>query len=407
MGGKVFVYDASAKIPLIIYDPRLNKDTKVDKSNELVALVDIAPTVLDLAGVSIPDEMQGRSVKPLMRGQETDWRQELFLENMMTIQNYPRIEAVRTHDWKYIRYFDREKDQAYSDMLVASINGEESIYEELFDLTNDPHETHNVIEVAANSEIVAELNHRTSELVKEYRGTLPANTHSYWERVFSDPGEGEWQENWFVEGKKATVEYDDESLLFRSGPVPMEQASHAVLWTKQNFEGDIRIEYDYTRVDSMTEAPSVNILYIQTTGLGTDESPTDIYFSTEQREVPWMKSYFLNMNALHISYATTGPKRADYVAARRYPAKDQGSFMNGTMIQPIYEDVHLFEPGETYHITATKEGNRLTFTAERDGKTNRFEWDTSAFPPVTEGRVGFRHMWARSSRYENIKVFQK
>ena len=228
-----------------------------------------------------------------------------------------------------------------------------------------------------------------------------------WEIVFSDPGVGDWKDHWFVEGLKATVDYDEEGLVFTSGPVPMEQASHAVLWTKQSFEGDIRIEYDYTRLDSMTASTAVNILYIQATGLGTDESPTDIYLSTEQREVPWMKSYFLNMNALHVSYATTGPKRADYVAARRYPAKDQESFMNGTMIQPIYEDIHLFEPGETYHVTATKEGNRLTFTAERDGKTNTFEWDTSAFPPVTEGRVGFRHMWARSSRYQNVRVFQK
>jgi hypothetical protein len=180
-----------------------------------------------------------------------------------------------------------------------------------------------------------------------------------------------------------------------------------VLWTRQSFAGDIRIEYDYTRLGSMIEATSVNILYIQATGLGTDESPTDIYLSTEQREVPWMKSYFLNMNALHISYATTGPKRADYVAARRYPAKDQKSFMNGTMIQPNFEGIHLFDQGETYHITATKEGDRLAFTAEREGKTHTFEWDASAFAPVTEGRIGFRHMWARSSRYQNIRVFQK
>ena len=157
----------------------------------------------------------------------------------------------------------------------------------------------------------------------------------------------------------------------------------------------------------MIEDTSVNILYIQATGLGTGDSPTDIYLSTGQREVPWMKSYFLNMNALHISYATTGPKRANYVAARRYPAKDQGSFMHGTMVQPNYEDVFLFEPGETYHITALKEGNQLSFTAEREGKTHTFEWDTSAFPPVTEGRIGLRHMWARSSRYENFRVFQR
>lgn len=228
-----------------------------------------------------------------------------------------------------------------------------------------------------------------------------------WEVVFSDPGTGDWQEQWFVEGLKATVKYDEGGMVFTSGPVPMEQASHAVLWTKQSFEGDIRIEYDYTRLESMTEAPSVNILYIQATGLGTDESPTDIYRSTTQREVPWMKSYFLNMNALHISYATTGPKRSNYVAARRYPAKDQESFMDGTMVQPIYENVYLFEPGETYHITALKEGNRLTFTAEREGKTHTFEWDTSTFPPITEGRIGFRHMWARSSRYQNVRVFQK
>jgi hypothetical protein len=228
-----------------------------------------------------------------------------------------------------------------------------------------------------------------------------------WELVFSDPGVGDWKEHWFVEGSKATVNYDEGGIVFSSGPVPMEQASHAVLWTRQSFEGDIRIEYDYTRLDSMTTSPSVNILYIQATGLGTKASPTDIFLSTEQREVPWMKSYFLNMNALHISYATTGPKRANYVAARRYPAKDQGSFMQGTLVQPIYENVDLFKPGETYHITALKEGDRLTFTAGREGKTHTFEWDTSGFPSVTEGRIGFRHMWARSSRYQDIRVFQK
>jgi hypothetical protein len=228
-----------------------------------------------------------------------------------------------------------------------------------------------------------------------------------WEIVFSDPGTGHWQDHWFVEGLKATVEYKEGGLVFTSGPVPKEQASHAVLWTKQGFKGDLRIEYDYTRLDSMTETTSVNILYIQATGLGTTQSPTDIYLSTAQREVPWMKSYFLNMNALHISYATTGPKRSHYVAARRYPAKDKGSFMQGTMVQPIYENVDLFKPGETYHITALREGNRLTFTAEHEGKTHSFEWDTSAFPPVTEGRIGLRHMWARSSRYQNFRVFEK
>jgi hypothetical protein len=157
----------------------------------------------------------------------------------------------------------------------------------------------------------------------------------------------------------------------------------------------------------MAEAPSVNILYIQAAGLGTEQSPTDIYLSTQQREVPWMKSYFLNMNALHVSYATTGPKRSHYVAARRYPARDERDFMQGTLIQPYYENIVLFKQGETYHITATKLDNSLTFEAERGGETHTFEWDTSAFPPVNDGRIGLRHMWARSSRYSNFRVYER
>lgn len=228
-----------------------------------------------------------------------------------------------------------------------------------------------------------------------------------WKLVFSDSESSDWQKNWFLEGAKATVTNSDTGMVFAAGPVPKEQASHAVLWTKQSFEGNIKIEYDYTRLDSMTNETAVNILYIQATGLGTEDSPTDIFLSTRSREVPWMKSYFLNMNALHISYSATGPGPARYVSARRYPAKTIKDFQQGTQIQPIYENIDLFKPGETYHITAVKEGNRLTFTAERNGVTQKFEWDASAFPPVNEGRIGLRHMWARSSRYQNLKVYQK
>lgn len=228
-----------------------------------------------------------------------------------------------------------------------------------------------------------------------------------WQLVFSDSGSNDWKESWFLEGDKAWVTNGVDGMTYSAGPVPLEQASHAVLWTKQSFAGDIRIEYDYTRLDSMTNETAVNILYIQATGLGTEESPTDIFLSTEQRKVPWMKSYFLNMNALHISYSTTGPKHAHYVAARRYPAGDLKHFQDGTQIQPVYENVDLFQPGETYHITAVKEGSHLTFSAERDGNVHTFEWDCSAFPPVTEGRIGLRHMWARCSRYKNIKVYEK
>jgi len=237
-------------------------------------------------------------------------------------------------------------------------------------------------------------------------GCAPAPTSS-WQLAFEDAGSGDWQQHWFLEGDKAAVQNGKDGMVFSAGPVPGEQASHAVLWTQQSFSGDIKVEYDYTRLDSMTSVTAVNILYLQATGLGTDASPTDIFQSTQQRAVPWMKSYFLNMNALHISYAASGPERSQYVSARRYPAKSLADFELGTQIQPIYDNIDLFEPGKTYHITVIKEGNHLTFNARRGEQTHRFEWDTSAFPPVTAGRIGFRHMWARRSLYQNIRVYTR
>lgn len=221
-----------------------------------------------------------------------------------------------------------------------------------------------------------------------------------WQLVFADDGKGDWAKNWFLEGDKASVTNTPDGMVFTAGPVPREHASHAVLWTKASYVGDIRIEYDYTRLDDAYDL-GVNILYIQATGLGTEEHPKDIYLSTRSRAEPWMKYYFLYMHSLHISYATD----RDYVSARRYPAPALGQFNQETKIQPVNNDVGMFEAGNTYHITATKRGQQLTFRVQGNGHDRTFAWDGSAFPPITEGRIGLRHMWTRSSRYENFKIY--
>lgn len=177
LGGKVLLYEPSVKVPLIVYDPRVADIVRVSASDELVALVDIAPTLLELTGTPVPQEMQGKSLTLLMQGTETMWRQTIFLENNMTIQNYPRMEAVRTHQWKYIRYFDKANDQEYADMLLASINGEQPVYEELFDLINDPHERNNVISDPGNSLILEQLRAENAVLVKQHRGTGSLDTY--------------------------------------------------------------------------------------------------------------------------------------------------------------------------------------------------------------------------------------
>lgn len=172
--GKVFLYEPSVRIPMVIYDPRAKK---VSRSDELVALVDIAPTLLELVGAPVPAKMQGRSLKSLMAGEPVEWRKEIFLENMMTIQNYPRMEGVRTHKWKYMRYFDKANDSDYAAMIDASIHGEQPIYEELFDLANDPEETQNVINDPTNAAIAEKLRARNAELVEQFRGTGPSDTY--------------------------------------------------------------------------------------------------------------------------------------------------------------------------------------------------------------------------------------
>jgi arylsulfatase A-like enzyme len=71
--------------------------------------------------------MQGRSLVPLIQGKTPDWRTEFFYEHLFEHARIPRSEAVRTQRHKYIRYLDTSP-----------------LYEELYDLSADPHEAHDL-----------------------------------------------------------------------------------------------------------------------------------------------------------------------------------------------------------------------------------------------------------------------
>ena len=71
-----------------------------------------------------------------------------------------------------------------------------------------------------------------------------------WKEVFSDPCTGEWKERWFLGGEIGTVTNGQEGMTLTAGPEFRNDAHHMVLWTKESFEGDLKIEYDYTRLDS-------------------------------------------------------------------------------------------------------------------------------------------------------------
>ncbi len=179
LGGKALNYETCLRVPLIIYDPRQPAEQRGRRSVALTESVDIAPTLLDYAQAEDPGTMQGLSLRPLVEGRATDLRDASLAENMRsTYFGNPRIESVRTKEWKYIRYFKNDRSlfatvtketlyrvsplqvDAYADWLTSSIHGERPVYEELFHLASDPRETTNL---AGRPAYTAKLNELRAE----------------------------------------------------------------------------------------------------------------------------------------------------------------------------------------------------------------------------------------------------
>lgn len=151
LGGKTFLYEDSIRIPAIIYAPQFTAEERGKTISALITGQDLPATILDLCGTPIPDSYQGKSLLPLIKNESAEWREEVFCENLFTDQGYPRMEAIRGKEWKYIRYFSRENDRLKY-LPEASMNGEEPIHEELFHLTVDPKESKNLAKDPAHAE---------------------------------------------------------------------------------------------------------------------------------------------------------------------------------------------------------------------------------------------------------------
>lgn len=191
LGGKALNYEACLRVPLIIYDPRVPAAQRGRRSNALTESVDIAPTLLDYAGVNTPESMQGLSLRPLVDGRATNLRDTSFAENLWsTYFGNPRIESVRSQEWKYIRYFKNDRAQFasvtkktlyivtpsqaehYAEWLTASIKGEQPVYEELFHLASDPDETTNLAARVAYAGKLAEFRTECQRLVTLAKGDI-------------------------------------------------------------------------------------------------------------------------------------------------------------------------------------------------------------------------------------------
>ncbi|WP_159020755.1 sulfatase-like hydrolase/transferase [Algibacter sp. L3A6] len=167
LGGKTILYDESVHVPLIVYSPLFNKKTKGKVIDELVVGQDIPATILEMCGVAIPKSYQGKSMLPLIEKKNTQWRDEIFLENLFTDQGYPRQEAVRSKQYKYIRSFSKINDRKKYVPNQSMETNEEPIYEELFDILKDPKEQNNLATNPAYKKQLDYYRNKCKTLVKE------------------------------------------------------------------------------------------------------------------------------------------------------------------------------------------------------------------------------------------------
>ncbi|MDH4455451.1 MAG: sulfatase [Verrucomicrobiota bacterium] len=149
---KFYLHEESIRVPLLVMDPRLPQraGTTVDA---LTANMDVAPTLLDLAGIKASDAMQGRSLLPLLRGETpADWRDAILCENLVK-ERRPMCDAIRTRDWKYIAYFETQPLQ-----------------EELYHLAEDPREQRNLAALPEHQAVKQTLVLRLQKMRVDFSG---------------------------------------------------------------------------------------------------------------------------------------------------------------------------------------------------------------------------------------------
>ena len=149
---KRWMFEESLRMPLLISWPgRIRAGVEIP---ELTQNIDFGPTFLDLAGIRIPEQMQGVSLLPLLEGRTLQpWRDAIYYHyyESHAVHNVPAHYGVRTERYKLIYYYEPENR-----------------YWELYDLGRDPHEMKSLAGDPAYADIEARLRKRLTELRTQY-----------------------------------------------------------------------------------------------------------------------------------------------------------------------------------------------------------------------------------------------
>lgn len=153
---KRFMYEESFRTPLLIKYPALIKKQK--RINSFVLNLDIAPTLLDLAGIQPPPDMQGASMKTLLeKGRDRKWRKEIYYHYYEKSFGLTPHYGIRTNRYKLIHFYDLPDSR------------------ELYDLKKDPHEMQNRYADAKYKRTVIKLKKRLQRLRRIYKEELIKN----------------------------------------------------------------------------------------------------------------------------------------------------------------------------------------------------------------------------------------
>lgn len=155
---KRVAYEPSIRVPLLMQCPGLFKGGSV--VTQMVANIDIAPTVMEAMGLAKPPHMDGESFLPLAQGRPIPWRKEFFYVYYWE-KNFPQsptVFALRGDRYKYITYYG---------LWDA---------DELYDLQTDPEESRNLLYDGKHTQIAREMENRLYTLMEELGGLqIPLN----------------------------------------------------------------------------------------------------------------------------------------------------------------------------------------------------------------------------------------
>ncbi len=140
------IYDGCAKTPMIISYPPLTDSVSGQTTDALLSHIDLTATILDIAEIPVPDQVRGKSIKPILADPTSAVRDSVLIEVDGEYTKH-KIFAVRTKEYKYAEHENGER--------------------ELYDLVNDPYELENQITNAAYTEVIIDLSAKLATLKAE------------------------------------------------------------------------------------------------------------------------------------------------------------------------------------------------------------------------------------------------